>query len=433
MTINIRKLTRRNLKPIVIALRQASPADHSIDAQVRPIIDDVAARGDAAVLKYTAKFDGVRLRAGDLRVKPREFDAAFRQVSQDQLAALRLAQSSIKRVEQRTLARLNEVIETQPGVKVVASYRPLDSVGCYVPGGRAVYPSSVLMNVVPAQVAGVDRIVICSPPSKSKTVHPLILVAAKLCGVTEVYRVGGAQAVAALAYGTETITPVQKIVGPGSAYVAAAKAIVSDRVAIDLPAGPSEVLIIADATANPRNVAMDIISQAEHGEDSIAGVVTTSKSLAQQVAGHLRQALSSVERSDTITQSLTSNGFILVCDSLNLAVEFANEFAPEHLEIITRNANAVAKESRGAGLILLGNYSPVAASDYMVGTNHVLPTGGAAKVHSGLSVLDFVRRVNIVHCSRNGLKSLVPPLKTLALAEGLPNHYRAAAARFDNE
>jgi histidinol dehydrogenase len=318
-------------------------------------------------------------------------------------------------------------------VKVVASYRPLDSVGCYVPGGRAVYPSSVLMNVVPAQVAGVDRIVICSPPSKSKTVHPLILVAAKLCGVTEVYRVGGAQAVAALAYGTETIKPVQKIVGPGSAYVAAAKAIVSDRVAIDLPAGPSEVLIIADATANPRNVAMDIISQAEHGEDSIAGVVTTSKSLAQQVAGHLRQALSSVERSDTITQSLTSNGFILVCDSLNLAVEFANEFAPEHLEIITRNANAVAKESRGAGLILLGNYSPVAASDYMVGTNHVLPTGGAAKVHSGLSVLDFVRRVNIVHCSRNGLKSLVPPLKTLALAEGLPNHYRAAAARFDNE
>jgi histidinol dehydrogenase len=399
---------------------------------VQPIIDDVARRGDAALLDYTAKFDGVALRRDELRVKPREFDAACRAVTGEQLAALRLSLSNIRNVEQHTLARLSGTVKTRPGVNVEASFRPLSSVGCYVPGGRAVYPSSVLMNVVPAQVAGVKRIVICSPPSKSKTIHPLILMAAKLCGVSEVYRIGGAQAVAALAVGTETIKPVQKIIGPGSAYVAAAKVAVSHRVAIDSPAGPSELLVIADETADASNVAADMISQAEHGEDSIVGLVTTSSKLARQIVALIGEQLGSLERAETIAQALADKGFVLVCDSMKLAVEFANEFAPEHLEIITRNARSVAKDIDAAGLILLGNYSPVAASDYVVGSNHVLPTGGAAKTYSGLSVLDFARRVNIVQCSRDGLKDLIPPLKALALAEGLPNHYRAAAKRFRN-
>lgn len=428
--IGVARLTKRNLLDMVRSLRLESAGDQAIADGVKRVIQDVAARGDAALLEYTAKFDGVRLRADELRVRPREFAQAYRSVSADQLAALKLAQAHIRKVEEHTLARLTGTVQTQPGVTVEAAYRPLHSVGCYVPGGRAVYPSSVLMNVVPAQVAGVERLVICSPPAKSKEIHPLILVAAKLCGVSEVYRVGGAQAIAALAYGTETIEPVQKIVGPGSAYVAAAKLAVSRQVAIDSPAGPTELLIIADETANARHVAMDMISQAEHGEDSLVGVVTTSTSLARHVVTLLNQWLASVERSEMITHALASRGFVLVCDHVQLAVDFANELAPEHLEIITRQARALARQIRTAGLILLGNYAPVAASDYVVGSNHVLPTGGAAKIHSGLSVLDFVRRVNIVHCSRAGLKRLVPPLKTLALAEGLPNHARAAEERF---
>lgn len=430
MTLFIDKLTQRNLDQLVTRLRQAQRAPQAMQSRVRPILEDVARRGDAALLEYTAQFDGVVLRADELRVQPHEFDQARRQVTGEQLAALKVSLANIRKVEQCRLARLSGTIRTRPGVLVRTTCRPLASVGCYVPGGRAVYPSSVLMNVVPAQVAGVKRIVLCSPPSPAKTIHPLILVAAKLCGVHEVYRVGGAQAIAAMAYGTQTIKPVQKVIGPGSAYVAAAKLAVSDHVAIDAPAGPSELLVIADETADPANVAADMISQAEHGHDSIVGLVTTSSKLARQVVALIGEHVGSPERSATIAQALADNGFVLVSNSMKLAVEFTNRFAPEHLEIITRQAHSLANEIEAAGLILLGNYSPVAASDYVVGSNHVLPTGGAAKTYSGLSVIDFVRRVNIVQCSRDGLKALMPPLKALALAEGLPNHYRAAAERF---
>ncbi|MCS6807003.1 MAG: histidinol dehydrogenase [Blastocatellia bacterium] len=430
MPVSIHQLTRRNLDQLLVRLRPHRIVDQAVQSRVRVIIDDVARRGDAALLQYTAQFDGVVLHPEELRVQGREFDQARRQVTGEQLAALKVSLANIRKVEQHRLARLSGRMQTSPGVSVRATVRPLSSVGCYVPGGRAVYPSSVLMNVVPAQVAGVKRIVLCSPPSATKTIHPLILVAAKLCGVHEVYRVGGAQAIAALAFGTQTIKPVQKIIGPGSAYVAAAKLAVSDRVAIDAPAGPSELLVIADETADPVNVAADMLSQAEHGHDSIVGLVTTSSKLAKQVVAALRERLDAVERSATIAQALAQNGFVLTCNSMKLAVEFTNGFAPEHLEIIARQAHSLANEIEAAGLILLGNYSPVAASDYVVGSNHVLPTGGAAKTYSGLSVIDFVRRVNIVHCSRKGLKGLMPSLRALALAEGLPNHYRAAAERF---
>lgn len=430
MPVSIHQLTRQSLDQLVTRLRQAQRAPQAMQSRVRPILEDVARRGDVALLEYTAQFDGVVLHADELRVQPHEFDQARRQVTGEQLAALKVSLANIRKVEQCRLARLSGAIRTRPGVMVRTTCRPLASVGCYVPGGRAVYPSSVLMNVVPAQVAGVKRIVLCSPPSPAKTIHPLILVAAQLCGVHEVYRVGGAQAIAAMAYGTQTIKPVQKVIGPGNAYVAAAKLAVSDHVAIDAPAGPSELLVIADETADPANVAADMISQAEHGQDSIVGLVTTSSKLAKQVVALIGERIGSLERSATIAQALADNGFVLVCNSMKLAVEFTNRFAPEHLEIITRQAQSVANEIEAAGLILLGNYSPVAASDYVVGSNHVLPTGGAAKTYSGLSVIDFVRRVNIVQCSHDGLKALIPSLKALALAEGLPNHYRAAAERF---
>jgi len=428
--IRVERLTSRNLTSIIAALRPEQGIDPVVKLQVEPIIRNVGAFGDEALIEYAAQFDGVILKPDELRVTPDEFEEAAAQVSREERAALRLAKANIETVEKQTLRQLTYSLETQPGVKVESSFRPLNSVGCYVPGGRAVYPSSVLMNVVPARVAGVERIVICSPPGPSKAIHPLILAAAKLCGVHEVYRVGGAQAIAALAYGTETIKPVQKIVGPGSAYVAAAKLVVADQVAIDLPAGPSELLIIADDTAKVKHVVMDLISQAEHGEDSIVGVITTSERLARSIATSLPKALNGIERAEVVAQSLANNGFVLICDSIERVIEFVNQFAPEHLEIMARSAKSIARRITAAGLILLGHYSPVPASDYLVGTNHVLPTGGTARIYSGLSVLDFLRRVNIVQCSRSGLRRLAAPLKALARAEGLPNHYRAVEERF---
>lgn len=428
--VRVEQLTPRNLTSIIASLRPEPGIDRALKNHVEQIVQNVAAFGTEALIKYTERFDGVRLKPGELRVTPGEIEKAVAHVSRKEMAALKLTKAHIEKVEKQTLRRLAWSLETQSGVKVESSYRPLKSVGCYVPGGRAVYPSSVLMNVVPACVAGVERIVICSPPGPSKAVHPLILVAARLCGVTEIYRVGGAQAIAALAYGTEMIEPVQKIVGPGSAYVATAKLAVTNRVAIDLPAGPSELLIIADETAKARYIVMDLISQAEHGEDSIVGVVTTSKQLAKEIVAFLPKALNGAERSEIVSQSLTSNGFVLICDSIEQAIEFTNQFAPEHLEIMARGAKSIARRITAAGLILLGGYSPVPASDYLVGTNHVLPTGGAARTYSGLSVLDFLRRVNLVQCSRSGLRHLASPLKALARAEGLPNHYRAVEERF---
>lgn len=428
--LRVERLTARNLASVAASLRPPHGIDARMKKRVHRIVREVASVGDRALLAYTERFDGVRLTRDELRVSRAEIEAAVAQVSRAELQALRRAKARIEKVEKRTLHRLVHSLETRSGVRIDASFRPLESVGCYVPGGRAVYPSSVLMNVVPARVAGVRRIVLCSPPGPAKTIHPLVLAAAKLCGVTEIYRVGGAQAIAALAYGTKTIAPVEKIVGPGSAYVAVAKLAVADQVAIDLPAGPSELLIIADDTARASYIAWDLISQAEHGADSIVGLVTTSRRIARDVVSLLSATIDRVERSEVVRAALADHGFVLVCDSIERAVQFANAFAPEHLEIMTRRARALARRITSAGLILIGDHSPVPASDYVVGTNHVLPTGGAARVYSGLSVLDFLRRVHVVECTRAGLRRLITPLEILARAEGLPNHAQAVKERF---
>jgi histidinol dehydrogenase len=287
------------------------------------------------------------------------------------------------------------------------------------------------MTVTPAKVAGVPRVVVCSPPTSQGTISPLILVAADICKVDEIYKVGGVQAIAALAYGTETIKPVKKIVGPGSKYVTAAKVIVSQDVAIDMPAGPSEILVLADETADPRLIASDMISQAEHGTDSVAGLITTSEKLAKQVQDNLQKMAFETERSDIIKQSLSTYGFIITCNSNEELVAFANEFATEHLEIITHDPMKIAEKMTSAGVVLIGPYSPVALSDYGSGTNHVLPTGGFGHAFSGLSVLDFTRRVNIVESSKAGLLKVKDSIKVLTEAEGLPNHYKAVEARFE--
>lgn len=409
----------------------AGAADAELEAYVKPIIADVRKRGDAALVEYTKKFDRVDLAPENLRVTKQEIKEAYNSVSAKQISALKLMKKKVEAFENRLLKQANFVVE-DGGVKVRSSTRPLQSVGCYVPGGRAAYPSTLIMTVVPAKVAGVPRIVVCSPPTADGKVNPLVLVAADLCKADEVYRVGGAQAVAALAYGTETIKPVRKIVGPGNKYVTMAKLLVSREVAIDMPAGPSEVLILADETADPQLVALDMISQAEHSTDSIAGLVTTSEELAENVITEVEKRASSIRRSETVVDALMKNGFIIICESVDDAVEFANVFAPEHLEVLVEKPVEVVEKVTSAGLVLLGRYSPVAASDYCVGTNHVLPTGGFSRVFSGLSVLDFVRHVNLVECSKEGLLKIKDSIEVLAEAEDLPNHFRAVEGRFES-
>ncbi len=402
----------------------------SDEKTVKRIITDVRKRGDAALLQYTKQFDRVILAAKSMQVTPEEIKAAYKAVNEDQIDAINLMKDRLESLETQTLRKQPNESSCE-GVSIRTVLRPLESVGSYVPGGRATYPSTVVMTATPAKVAGVPRVVVCSPPSEEGTINPAILAAADICGVDEVYKVGGIQAIAALAYGTKTIRPVRKIVGPGSKFVTLAKVLVSKDVGIDLPAGPSEVLVLADETADPKVVAADMISQAEHGSDSVAGLVTPSEKFAVEVREWLENLARGVERGDIIGESISSNGFIIICKSKNELVPLANAFAPEHLEIITKDADEIADKITSAGLILVGPNSPVALSDYAAGTNHVLPTGGFGHVFSGLSVMDFTRRVNIVESTKEGLRNAEASVKVLTEIEGLPNHFKAVEARFE--
>jgi histidinol dehydrogenase len=404
-------------------------AKEQLESDVKAVISQVVKNGDTALTELTEKFDKVQLKAEDLRVTPREIEEAYKKVGKKQISALKFMKVKVEAFEKLVLKQVG-FKTSRMGIAVRNVLRPIESVGCYVPGGQAAYPSTLVMTVVPAKAAGVPRIVVCSPPNAEGTVNPLVLVAADICGVNEVYKVGGAQAIAALAYGTETIQPVKKIVGPGSKYVTAAKILVSKEVAIDMPAGPSEILVLADETANPQFIALDMVSQAEHGADSVAGLITTSQKLAEDVQNWLAKAVAGAERGEIVAKALEKYGFIITCKDMAEAVKLANIFAPEHVEIMTRNPAKIAEKITSAGLILIGSYSPVALSDYSSGTNHVLPTGGFGSVYSGLSALDFARRVSIVESSRDGLQSVREHVKVLTAAENLPNHYKAVEARF---
>jgi histidinol dehydrogenase len=404
-------------------------AKEQLESDVKAVISQVVKNGDTALTELTEKFDKVQLKAEDLRVTPREIEEAYKKVGKKQISALKFMKVKVEVFEKLMLKQV-DFKTSRMGIAVRNVLRPIESVGCYVPGGQAAYPSTLVMTVVPAKAAGVPRIVVCSPPNAEGTVNPLVLVAAGICGVNEVYKVGGAQAIAALAYGTETIQPVKKIVGPGSKYVTAAKILVSKEVAIDMPAGPSEILVLADETANPQFIALDMVSQAEHGADSVAGLITTSQKLAEDVQNWLAKAVAGAERREIVAKALEKYGFIITCKDMAEAVKLANIFAPEHVEIMTQNPDKIAEKITSAGLILIGSYSPVALSDYSSGTNHVLPTGGFGSVYSGLSALDFARRVSIVESSRDGLQSVREHVKVLTTAENLPNHYKAVEARF---
>ena len=404
-------------------------AAKEVENNVKAIIDQVKQDGDGALIEFAFKFDKAKLTPATVKASTEEIKEAYKKTSPQKIVALQFMKEKVSAF-QKQLLNQTEIKTDSNGITVKTLVRPIESVGCYIPGGQAAYPSTLVMTAVPAKVAGVPRIVVCSPSDSEGKVNPLVLVAADICGVDELYKVGGAQAIAALAYGTETIAPVAKIVGPGSKYVTAAKVLISRDVAIDMPAGPSEVLVLADASADARLIAFDLISQAEHGGDSVAGLVTTSEKIAMQVQGNLSRLALSAERCDKISESLAKYGFIIVCKSIDEAINLVNLFAPEHLEVMTTNAKTLA-EKLTAGLILIGPYSPVALSDYGSGTNHVLPTGGFAKAFSGLSAFDFIRRVSVVESSKIGLQQVKDNIKAITEAENLPNHYKAIAARFE--
>jgi histidinol dehydrogenase len=402
----------------------------SIEKDVKAIISMVRKNGDAALVRFTEKYDKVRVKPEDLRVTREEIKAAYSKVTQTQIRALELMKNKVESFEGDNLKRLGS-LTLRDGIPVQTVLSPIQSVGCYVPGGQAAYPSTVVMTVVPAMAAGVPCIVVCSPPNRDGEVNPLVLVACDVCGVNEVYRVGGAQAVAALAYGTETVKPVCKIVGPGSRYVTMAKILVSRDVSIDMHAGPSEVLVVADETADPKFIAADMISQAEHGADSVAGLITSSEELAEDVSHLLAEMAVSAERGKIIERALTTSGFIITCETIGEMIELTNTFAPEHLEILTAQPFKIAEKITSAGLILIGPYSPVSLSDYGSGTNHVLPTNGFAHSLSGLSAMDFTRRVSVVDYSKDALQRLRDHVKIMTEAENLPNHNRAVEVRFE--
>ena len=396
------------------------------EAKVAEIIAEVRSRGDAALRELTKRFDGVEVE--ELRVSEEEIEEAKERVDSELMEALELARENIADFHRRQLR--GDWSYTKDGITLGQVFRAIESVGCYVPGGRASYPSTVLMCAVPARVAGVRRVVVTTPPAKSGEVNPLTLAACSVAGVDEVYRVGGAQAIAALAYGTESIARVEKIVGPGNVYVTAAKRLVSGDAAIDMPAGPSEVLIIADGSADARFVALDMLAQAEHDPLASSVLVSTSQELAERVKRVLEGEAPSRPEA---RQAIESNGAILLARDIDEAIEFANMFAPEHLEIITRDDEAVLRRIESAGSVFLGSYSPVACGDYASGTNHVLPTAGYARVYSGLSVHHFLKAISFQKLSREALERLAKAILPLARAEGLEMHARSVEERLRRE
>ncbi|HJU78192.1 MAG TPA: histidinol dehydrogenase [Nitrososphaeraceae archaeon] len=398
---------------------------------VEKIIRDVIRFGDNAILKYTKKYDKIKI--DSIKVDKSELKKAYKEVTSNQLNSLKKSKKLLEKNEKILLKRLSGIISSENGVTIERALKPIQSVGCYVPGGRARYASTLMMCAVPAMLAGVSRISVVSPPMKDGRIDPVTLVAADICGIDEVYRIGGAQAIAALAYGTKTIKKVDKIVGPGGLFVNIAKFLVSNKISIDMIAGPTELLIYADSKSDPRYVVKDLISQAEHSQDTICGVVTTSESLVKKVENEIKRTLnSSLARSEIVSSSLRKNGFIALCKREDDGISFINELAPEHLEIISENPGRIASRVNTAGVVLLGTYSPSSASDYCLGSNHVLPTIEFGKSKSSLSVLDFVKLVNHITVTKSGLQSVQKYIKELAFAEGLPNHYYAIEERFRN-
>ena len=411
----IKILQVRNIDSFVESRRQkTSEKDRKT---VQSILNDVRKNGDSAVKKYERKFNGIK--TSQLRVSAKEIKEARSKISREEVTALQTMSTRISNSSPK--------IQIRGSRKFVA----IPSVGCYIPGGQARYPSSVVMSVIPAKIAGVKRIVIVSPPGPDGKIDPLTIVAAKKCGATEIYKIGGAQAIGALAYGTKSIPKVDKIVGPGGKFVSIAKSLVSDQTAIDMIAGPTELGIISDASSDPELIALDLISQAEHSKDTMCFVITQSKTMAKQIQKSIEKLIPGTERSSIIKESISKNGFIALCKNENEIIGLANEIAPEHMELMVKNAKTLSKKITGAGLLLIGKNTPSSASDYLLGTNHILPTNGFGRTRGGLSVLDFLKLQTVIESKKSGLRKISKSLKVLTDAEDLPNHYRAVKRRLD--
>ena len=431
--MRIQKLNSDTKKNLLEDLLKRSPNNYGqYEASVKEILDKVKEEKDAAVFAYTAKFDGAELTADTIEVTDAEIEEAYAQVDDTLLTVIRKAKDNIESYHAKQ--RQNSWFDSKPdGTILGQKITPLHRVGVYVPGGKAVYPSSVLMNVMPAKVAGVDEIIMVTPPGKNGKVSPNTLVAAKEAGVDKIYKVGGAQAIAALAYGTESIPKVDKIVGPGNIYVALAKKAVYGHVSIYSIAGPSEILVVADETANPRYVAADLLSQAEHDELASAILVTTSEKLAHEVSDQVDGFLKELSRAEIISKSLDNYGYILLADTMEDVIDVANEIASEHLEIQTKNPFEVMTKIRNAGAIFIGEYASEPLGDYFAGPNHILPTNGTAKFFSPLSVDDFIKKSSIISYSREALQKVHKDIESFAKAEQLTAHANSIHVRFEEE
>lgn len=429
--MRIVKLNAETKKDLLKNLLKRSPSNFGNYAEtVQGIVDDVRNNGDAALFSYTKKFDKADITAANVKVTQAEIDYAYTQVSPELLEVIRKAKKNIWEYHEKQ--KQYSWFDSKPngtllGQKVTA----LASVGVYVPGGKAVYPSSVLMNVMPAKVAGVEKIVMTTPCNAEGEVYATTLVAAKEAGVDEIYKAGGAQAIAALAYGTESIPKVDKIVGPGNIFVALAKRAVYGHVSIDSIAGPSEVMVLADDTANPRYVAADLLSQAEHDEMASAILVTTSSDLAEKVSVQVDKFIDELSRKEIMRKSIDNYGYILLADNLNDAIDAVNDIASEHLEIVTANPFDVMTRVKNAGAIFIGEYSSEPLGDYFAGPNHVLPTNGTAKFFSPLSVDDFIKKSSIIYYSKEALEAVHTDIETFAKAEQLTAHANSIAVRFE--
>ena len=431
--MRIVELTAETRTNILENLLKRSPNSYGkFEQVVEEILENVRTKKDAAVFEYSRKFDGAELNAGNIRVTEEEIQEAYTLVDAELVEIIRKAIRNIR--EYHEMQKRYSWFDSKPNGSILGQkLTPIEKVGVYVPGGKAAYPSSVLMNVIPAVVAGVGRIVMTTPCNQEGKVTPTTLVAAKEAGVCEIYKAGGAQAIAALAYGTESIPKVDKICGPGNIYVALAKKAVYGHVSIDSVAGPSEILVLADETANPRYVAADLLSQAEHDEMASAILVTTSRELAQKVSEEADRFVTELSRREILEKSLENYGYILIAGTMDEAIETANEIASEHLEIVTKDPFQTMTKIKNAGAIFLGEYSSEPLGDYFAGPNHILPTNGTAKFFSPLNVDDFVKKSSIISYSREALEAVHRDIEAFAKAEGLTAHANSIAVRFEQD
>ena len=429
--MRIVELTESTKKNLLKDLLKRSPSSYGTYEQtVSEIVNNVKENGDKAVFEYTEKFDHFALNSGNIRVTEEEIKEAYKEIPEDLIEVYRHSAANIRTFHEKQLRQ--SFIETRPDGSILGQrITPIEKAGVYVPGGKAAYPSSVLMNVVPAKVAGVPKIVMTTPCNKEGKVNAGTLVAADIAGVDEIYKVGGAQAIAAMAFGTESVPKVDKIVGPGNIFVALAKKAVYGHVSIDSVAGPSEILVLADETANPRYVAADLLSQAEHDELASAILITTSKDLAEKVSKEVDGFTETLERREIILKSLSNYGYILVAENMEDAIAAANDIASEHLEILTKNPYETMTKIKNAGAIFMGEYSSEPLGDYFAGPNHILPTNGTARFFSPLSVDDFIKKTSLISFSKDALEKVHTEIEAFAKSEGLTAHANSIKVRFE--